>query len=99
MDAARPRASTSVIAAGVAAIIGGAFTGVVILASLLIVTRVNVPSSGAAIPAALRPFIYGIWIFFLVCAVLVVAAGVGVIRLRNWARITLLIFAGCALFF
>ena len=47
----------------------------------------------------MRPILYATWTFFLLCAALVIVAGVHVIRLRNWARITLLVVAGGALLF
>jgi len=39
------------------------------------------------------------WTLFLCCAVFLVVVGIQVIRLKNWARIALLIVAGCLLFF
>jgi hypothetical protein len=91
-------ASGSVVAAGVVAIVLGvlgAFSG---LAILFVFLSTRTPA-GAALPAAMRPALYGVWIFFLVCSLFVVATGVQVIRLRNWARISVLIIAGCMLFF
>jgi len=47
----------------------------------------------------MRPVLYVLWIFFLLCALFVVSIGIQVIRLRNWARISLLVTSGCLLFF
>jgi hypothetical protein len=47
----------------------------------------------------MRPILYGTWIFFLLGSIFVVTTGIGIIRLRNWARIALLVIAGCMLFF
>jgi hypothetical protein len=101
MDPALPayRASTSVVAAGVVAIIGGSFAALSILASFLIISRISVSSYPTAINPAMRPMLYATWTFFLFCAVFVIVAGVHVIRLRNWARIALLVIAGGALLF
>src|SRR5205814_9540402 len=53
----------------------------------------------AGYPAFMRPVLYVLWIFLLLCAVFVLIAGIQVIRLKNWARIALLITSGCLLFF
>jgi hypothetical protein len=96
----RPSASTSVLAAGIVAIIGGAFSAFSILAAFLFLTLsgLGLPSAAALTPE-MRPILYGTWIFFLLCSTFVIATGIGVIRLRNWARIALLVIAGCMLFF
>ena len=101
MDPALPslRASTWVVAAGVVAIIGGSFAAISILASFFIISRINLSSYPTAINPAMRPVLYATWTFFLLCAVFVIAAGVHVIRLRNWARIALLVVACGALLF
>jgi hypothetical protein len=101
MDPALPayRASTSVVAAGVVAIIGGSFAAISILASFFIISRISLPSYPTAINPAMRPILYATWTFFLLCAAFVIVAGAHVIRLRNWARIALLVVAGGALLF
>jgi hypothetical protein len=92
-----PRASASIIVAGIFAILGGVF-GVFfpLLALILLSTGAGI---SAPFPAALRPFLYGVWIVLVLCALFVVVVGVQVIRLRNWARISLLVIAGLMLFF
>jgi hypothetical protein len=94
-----PRASTSVVAAGVIAIIGGSFAAISILASFFIISRISLSSYPTAINPAMRPILYATWTFFLLCAAFIIVAGVHVIRLRNWARIALLVVAGGALLF
>jgi hypothetical protein len=93
-----PRASASIILAGIFAILGGVF-GVFfpLLALVLLSTGTGITS--APFPAALRPFLYGVWIILILCALFVVVLGIQVIRLRNWARISLLVIAGLMLFF
>lgn len=97
-----PSASPSVLAAGIVAIIGGAFAAFSIFASFLFLTLsgigLSVPSTVVLTPE-MRPILYGTWIFFLLCSIFVVATGIGILRLRNWARIALLVIAGCMLFF
>jgi hypothetical protein len=95
----RPQASASVVAAGVVAIIAGAFGALSTIGSLAVFTRPGFPQTGAPFPSALRPVVYGTLLFFLAVALFVVFTGVQVIRLRNWARIALLIVAGCMCFF
>jgi hypothetical protein len=93
-----PKASGSIVAAGVVAIILGALAAFSNLLALLLFSSARF-SATAPFPAALRPVMNGFWIFFLLCGVFVVISGVQAIRLRNWARISLLIIAGCLFFF
>ena len=91
-----PRASTSIIVAGVLAILVGVIGTLSTLAPLILFsTGLGVPLPGAA----LRPFLYAIWIITLLCALFVVVTGVQVMRLRSWARVSMLAIAGCLLFF
>ena len=71
------------------------------LSVLLVLILFSIVGLGVTIPLpwAIRPFLYAIWIFSLLCATFVVVVGVQVIRLRNWARISLLIISGCMSFF
>jgi len=94
-----PRAPASVVAAGVVAIIGGAFVAVSMLLSLFVFSRVTFPANAPAIPTEIRPLAAGALLFFFACGGLVVVTGVFAILLRNWARIALLVIAGCSLFF
>ena len=89
----------SIIVAGIFAILGGVL-GVFfpLLAMSVFSTGVGV-SAPVPFPTALRPFLYGVWIFLILCALFVIAVGIQVIRLRNWARISLLTIAGLMLFF
>src|ERR1700688_3248003 len=96
MDSA-PRASTSIIVAGIFAILFGVIGTLSSLGSLILFSTglgLSIP-----LPAALRPFLYVTWLIALLCALFVVAAGIQVIRLRNWARVSMLVIAGCLLFF
>jgi len=51
------------------------------------------------LPDYLRPVLIFFWIFLLLCALSVVVVGIQVIRLRNWARISVLTIAGLMLLF
>jgi hypothetical protein len=92
------RASAPVVAAGIVAIIGGAFAALSLVASFFVISRINFSPYAANLPA-MRPVLYAAWAFFLLCAAFVIVAGVYLIRLRNWARHALTVVAGCALFF
>src|SRR5262245_42181440 len=92
------KASPSVVAAGVVAMVGGALAAVCVVAILLTLRFASATGRGA-IPASLRPLLYFIWIFFLACDVFVIVVGIQLIRLCRWARIALLVIAGCMLFF
>jgi hypothetical protein len=92
------KASASVIAAGVVAVLGGALA-VLAVVGILVALRLASYSGPGAVPSSLRPLLYVIWIGFLACDLFVIVAGIELIRLRNWARIALLVVAGCMLFF
>jgi hypothetical protein len=94
-----PRASASIVAAGVIAILGGSFAAVSLAASFFVISRITYSPYGASLSPAMRPILYATWTFFLLCAVFVIVAGLHVIRLRNWARLALLAAAACALLF
>jgi hypothetical protein len=92
------RTSPSVVAAGVVACLLGALGAFSTAAALLIFTVSSLPGT-ERLPPSLRPALYGIWIFFFFSSLFVAMAGVGVMRLRRWARLAMLIIAGCLLFF
>jgi hypothetical protein len=93
-----PRASRSVVAAGVVAILGGTLAALFNLAAIILFSFSYFPLA-ANYPDFMRPVLYVLWIFFLLCALFLVVIGIQVIRLRNWARISLLVTSGCLLFF
>ena len=93
----RARASASVVVAGIVAIVGGAFAALCLVIVLVGFHFASAP--GPAITPAIRPFLYIVWIFFLACDLFVIIVGVQLVRLRNWARVALLIVGGCMLFF
>lgn len=92
------KASASVVAAGVVAVIGGASAALCVV-GILVVLRFAAAALPEAIPPSLRPLLDILWIFFLACDLFVMVVGVQLIRLRNWARIAMLIIAGCMLLF
>jgi hypothetical protein len=94
-----PRASTSIFVAGIFAILGGALGVFFSLASLILFSFSPHFAVRAPLPEYMRPALIFFWIFLLVCAFFVAVVGIQVIRLRNWARISLLVIAGLMLFF
>ncbi len=94
----RPRASAAVIVAAVVAILGAAlcFLSTTFMFMMFASSRF---SEGAPFPPPFRTYMYAMWTFFMLCALFVGIVGVQVIRLHNWARISLLIISGCMLFF
>ena len=92
------RASASIVAAGIIAILGGTLGALFNIAALVLFSVSSFPLA-ANYPAFMRPVLYVLSIFFLLCAVFVLIAGIQVIHLKNWARIALLITSGCLLFF
>ena len=99
MSPAAPRASASIIVAGIFAILGGVFGVFSSLASLILFSLSPRFAAGATFPAYIRLILISFWIFACLCALFVVAVGIQVIRLRNWARVSLLVVAGLMLFF
>ncbi len=93
-----PRASTSIIVAGISAILCGVIGAFSTLSALILFSTSGITQS-APFPAGMRPVLYGVWIITLLCALFVVVTGIQVMRLRNWARISMLVVAGCFLFF
>ena len=96
MDSTR-RASTSIIVAGIFAILAGVIVTFSSLATLILFSRGLAVS--VSFPAAMRPILYATWLVTLLCALFVVITGIQVIRLRNWARVSMLVIAGFLLFF
>jgi hypothetical protein len=92
------RASGSIVAAGIFAILGGVFALLFGVCGLFLFSFSKFPP-GPAYPDFMRPIFPVFWIFLIGCALFVITVGIQAIRLRNWARISMLIIAGCLLFF
>ncbi len=93
MNTLRKR-SASVTAAGIVAIIGSVLT---LLGSCLIVVAILVtPASqtGPQLPSFVRNLTVGAIAFFAGLAILGIFTGVGVLRLKSWARISALVWSG-----
>lgn len=84
----------SVTAAGIVAIIGSVLT---LLGSCLVVLAILVtPTSqtGPQLPSFARNLTVGAIAFFIGLAIFGIFTGVGVLRLKNWARISALVWSG-----
>src|SRR5215475_14589725 len=81
--------STSVIVAAVVAMLG---SGLLLVFSVLIqfVMRMDrlaqMPSDAPVFTGDPRPMVRAVWWFFLVLSLLGIVVGVGLLKLRNWAR-------------
>jgi hypothetical protein len=93
-----PRASASVIVAGIFAILAGAWVALLSVAALILFSSARFAKS-SLFPAFMLPVLIFFWIFLLLCGLFLSVVGIQVIRLRNWARISLLVIAGLMLFF
>jgi hypothetical protein len=95
---ATPRASTAITVAGIFAILAGACVALLSVATLILFSSARFAKS-SLFPAFMLPVLIFFWIFLLLCALFLSVVGIQVIRLRNWARISLLVIAGLMLFF
>jgi len=89
----RPSASISVNAAAVVAIVGSGLTCVFLMFAIFAVAVAG-SRQPTQMPAALKTMTMGTLGIFLCLAIFGIVTGVGLIRLRNWARISALVWAG-----
>jgi hypothetical protein len=86
-----------VTAAGVVAILFsalGVLLGLLVEVSMLVAPRLQTAEGAPGIPHGTRAAVGVFWLFGLAVAVFGFFAGVGVLRRRNWARITMLVWGG-----
>jgi hypothetical protein len=93
-----PRASNSVVAAAIVSILLGSIGAIFNLAALVLYSF-NTILPGNLYPPFLRPALFAIWFLCFLAFAFIVLVGIQIIRLRNWARIAILVTAGCLLFF
>jgi hypothetical protein len=87
----------AVTAAGVVAIILsalGVLLGLLIEVSMLVAPGLQTAEATPGLPASTRAAVQIIWLLGLGVAVFGFFVGIGVLRRRNWARITMLIWGG-----
>jgi hypothetical protein len=91
--------SASVTVAAVAAILGGLFFLLCFSAAFLVMLLVKWPGTFSEAPPFLRNFILATQGFMICLSLFGIATGIGLIYLRHWARISILIWGGMSVFF
>ncbi|HKM82247.1 MAG TPA: hypothetical protein VJY15_14955 [Candidatus Acidoferrum sp.] len=96
-----PKSLPAVTAAGIVAILFGAFgvlSAVLVEISMLAVSRIASTNKGVLFPEAARAMASLTWLFLFLLAIFGIFVGVGILRRRNWARISILIWGGLMTF-
>src|SRR6266852_639966 len=91
--------SGSVTAAAVVAILSGGFLLLCFSGAFLAVLLVKLPGTASELPPSVRTFGLATQSFMLALSLFGIATGIGLIYLRNWARISVLICGGFSVFF
>jgi hypothetical protein len=86
--------TASVTAAGVVAIVGSVLVLLATAFGFLAVLTLLKSQTGPALPSLARVTAAGTMVFFFGLAILGIFTGVGVLRLKNWARISVLVWSG-----
>jgi len=94
-----PKPSPSVIAAAVAAILFGLAILLITSSGFFGVMLYTLPKTSPELPPFARAAGLSVMAFMMCLSAFGIATGIGLIFLRNWARISLLIWAGFSLFF
>ncbi|HEY1470237.1 MAG TPA: hypothetical protein VGF61_14435 [Candidatus Acidoferrum sp.] len=97
MSSSKP--SVAVLVSGILAILGSAFAILGIAFTLIALYLIPLPATAPPTPPYVRSIASVSMLIFLAIAVFCIFTGIGVIRLKNWARISILIFSGLAVFF
>jgi hypothetical protein len=91
--------SPSVIAAGIVAILGSVFAILGCAFALIGIAMLSSAKPPEALPASVKSIAMAVMLFFMAVAVFGVFSGIGLLRLKNWARISALVWAGITVFF
>jgi hypothetical protein len=94
-----PRASTSVIVAGIAAIISAGFVLASVSLGFFGLLLGSTRTSFSALPPAALYVALGFCAFMACLSLFGIATGIGLIFSRKWARISVLVWGGLAVFF
>ena len=98
MQKSRP----AVTVAGVVAILFGAFgvlSAILVEISMFAISRMASTNKGVPFPEAVRAMTCIVWLFILAIAIFGIFVGANILRRRNWARISILIWGGIMTFF
>jgi hypothetical protein len=93
------RPSPSIIVAAIAAILCSLALAAFSTFMLLTTSRTNLAEMEPATPWITKGLLDVVWIFCLAVGAYIFFCGIGIMRLRRWARISLMIIGGFMLFF
>ena len=91
--------SASVTAAAVVAILGSVFLLLCFSIALLALLLVKLPGNAPELPPSVRTFGLATQGFMICLSLFGLATGIGLLYLRKWARISILIWGGLSVFF
>jgi hypothetical protein len=91
--------SASIIAAAIIEILCSVLAALGTAGACVIFLFAPMPASGPQLPTAAKSMMAGMMIFFFALAIFGIFTGVGLMRLKEWARITTLVWAGVTVFF
>jgi len=97
-----PKSHPAVTASGVVAILFGAFgvlMAIFVEIAMHAVSRISSESKGVPFPESVRAMTSIFWLFLLALAIFGIFVGANILRRRNWARISVLIWGGLMTFF
>ena len=97
-----PMPHPAVTAAGIVAILFGALGAlgaIFVEISMHIVSHIAPADDGVPFPQAARAMASVTWLFLFLLAIFGIFVGAGILRRRNWARISILIWGGLMAFF
>lgn len=97
-----PKSHPAVTAAGVVAIVFGAFgvlMAIFVEIAMHAVSHISSESKGVPFPESVRAMTSITWLIFLALAIFGIFVGANIFRRRNWARISVLIWGGLMTFF
>ena len=97
--ATRPNASASVVVAAVVAILAAVLALLGCSFALLGMLLVPLPKGVVTLPHAIRTAMVVMMAVMMAVSIFGVVTGIALIRLRNWARISVLVWGGLCVFF
>lgn len=93
------RASAAVIAAGIVCIIASSLAVLGQFFAVFGMFLVNTVPTGQSLPASVKTLTFAVLFLFVGIGVFGIFTGIGILRLKNWARISILIWSGITVFF
>jgi hypothetical protein len=94
-----PKRSASVTAAAVVAVLGGLFFLLCCSAAFFIFLLTKLPGTAREFPPTMRYMMLGAQASMMCLSLFGIATGIGIICLRKWARISILMWGGLSVFF